>query len=194
MRRDARFELGFVAFVIAFDHLRGLVETRDHRGSFVRNFKFDEFANGTKADAEFGEEISNTFAGFGGDGDRVGIVFTKTRHQFGAAEAIDFVENHQRRFAARADFFEDGVDGIDLVDRVRVADVNDVEKQVGLDDFFQSGFEGFDEAVRKFANETHCVGEEDVLVSRQTETARGWIERGEQAIFGEDRGAGKRVE
>ena len=41
------------------------------------------------------------------------------------------------------------------------------EAKAGLDDFFQYGLECLDKIVRKFANESYRIAEQDVLVGRQ---------------------------
>ena len=54
VRRDAGFESGFFAFVVAFDDLGGFVEAGDDGTVVVGDFEFDEFADRTEANAEFG--------------------------------------------------------------------------------------------------------------------------------------------
>ena len=69
-----------------------------------------------------------------------------------------------------------------------------VHEQVGLNYFFDRGFEGFNEAVRQFANETDRVREQNVLVRRQAQTAGRGIERGEEFVHGEHVRAGEFIQ
>src|SRR6187200_1470045 len=48
--------------------------------------------------------------------------------------------------------------------------------------------------MRKLPNESDSVRQENVLVSREVKPAGGWIESGEQLVFGQRRGAGQGVE
>ena len=96
-----------------------------------------------------------------------------------AIQAVNFVEDHDRRLAGGADFIEHRVDGLNLFLGLRMADIDDVQKQVRLDNFLERGFERFNEAVRQFADETHGVRQQHVLIRRQTQAARGGVQRGE---------------
>src|SRR5688572_29122815 len=72
---DAGFETGFLTFVVAFHDLGGLMEARNDGGIVVGNFQLHEFANRSKAGAEFSQEFGKALAGFGGDGHGVRIEF-----------------------------------------------------------------------------------------------------------------------
>jgi len=54
-----------------------------------------------------------------------------------AAEAIDFVEDHQGRFPGSADLVQHGVHGLNLFVGLGMADIDDVQQQVGLHHFFK---------------------------------------------------------
>jgi hypothetical protein len=73
---------------------------------------------------------------------------------------------------------EDFVDGFELLLGVGVADVEDVEEQVGVDGFFERGLEGGDEVVGQVADEADGVGEEGprcrARVSRRGSWCRAW--------------------
>jgi hypothetical protein len=69
-------------------------------------------------------------------------------------EPVHFVENHQRRFFARADFGQHGVHGGNLFLGLRMADVHDVQQQIRLHHFLQRRLERLDQPVRQFADET----------------------------------------
>ena len=74
---------------------------------------------------------------------------------------------------------------------LRMADVHDVQQQIGLDDFFERGLEGFNQPVRQFADEPHGVGQQHVLIGRQPQPPRCRIERGEEFVLRQDLRAGE---
>ena len=142
---DSRFEAGRFSAVVAFDNLADFVQARDDFGFVVWHGKFHEFANGTKLTAQFGQQIWNAFAASCRDCDGVRMAFGKTGEPIAVTvQLIDFVENHQSWFAVRADFFEDGVDGLNLIFGLGMAGIDNVQEQIGFDDFLKSRFERFD--------------------------------------------------
>src|SRR6266852_5682937 len=66
MRRDARLETRLFAAVIAFDDLGGGMEPGDHRGRFVRQAQFHEFADRPQQAAQFRQQLGETRAGLRG--------------------------------------------------------------------------------------------------------------------------------
>ena len=111
-----------------------------------------------------------------------------------AVEPVNFVEDHDGRLARRADFRQHRVDRGDLLRRLRMADVHHMQQQVGLDHFLQRRLEGLHQAVRQFADETHRVGQEYILVGRQPQPPRGRVQRGEQFVLRQRVRAGQGVE
>lgn len=195
MRRDSRFETRLIAGVIAFDDLRDFVQAGNHAGFMVRHDQFHELANRSELAAEFIQQQRNALSAAGANGDAMGILLKKaSEHIPTAVELINFVEDHQCRFAFSADFFEDGINRFDLFLRLRMADIDDVEEEIGLDDFLERRLESFDEPMRQFANEPDRVGEQHILVGGEAQSTGRGIERGEQFILGQDLGPGERVE
>ena len=192
MWRDARFEPCFFTVVIALDDLSYGMEARDDRGGFVGDEQFDEFTDGPDLIAQLGEQPGQAFAGFRGNADAVGVLLHK--HVAITVKTVHFVEHHQRGFARRADFFQHRVHRVNLFRRLRMAGVHDVQQQIRLHDFLQRGLERLDEAVRQLANETHRVRQQNVLIGRQFQPARGGVQRGEQFVLGQDFRAGEGVE
>ena len=193
VRGDAGFEVGVFAGVAAFHDLGDGVEAGDVGGLVDGDAEVKVFANGAELGAEFGEEGGDAFAGEGGEGDVLGMGFAEGRGD-AVGKAVNLVEHHQRGFAGGGNLVQDGVDGGDLFLGLGMADVDDVEKQVGLDDFFEGGLEGFDKAVGELLDEADGVGQQHVLVGGQLEAAGGGVEGGEKFVFGEDGGTGELVE
>jgi hypothetical protein len=98
-------------------------------------------------------------------------------------EPVDFVENHQSGLSGSADFFQHTIHCQDLVRCVGMTDVNHVQEEFSLDNLFERCLEGFHQAMRQFADETHGVGQENILIGGQMKPAGGWIESGEQFVF-----------
>src|ERR1700677_4505449 len=65
-----------------------------------------------------------------------------------------------------------------------MADVQDVQKQVGMDGFFEGGLEAGDEIVRQIANEADGVAEQDLNAAVDFPCARFGIERREELVVG----------
>ena len=194
MRGDEDAEVDGVIAVVFGEDLAECVNPREQALFVEGNREFEFGADGFQAGAEFVEEGVETFAGPGGDGDRLVEETGPTIDGVARGEAIDLVEDHQDGFLGGTDLFEDGVDGADLFLGVRMADVDDVEEEIGLDDLFEGGLEGFDETVGEFADETDGVAEEDVLVGGEAESACGGVQGGEEFVLREDFGAGDGIE
>ena len=111
-----------------------------------------------------------------------------------AVELINFVEDHQSRLSFRANFFQNSIDRLNLFFGLWMAGINDVDEEIGLNNFFQGCFESFHETVWEFADKPDRIGEQHILVGWQPKSSRGWIKSGKQFIFGEDTRAGERIE
>jgi hypothetical protein len=157
VRRDACFEAGDVAVVIAFDHLADGVEARDDVGGVVRDSEFDEITDWAQERGEGFEEGMKTFACGGADSDAMGVNIEVALDEAGGIGAIDFIEDGEGGFIGGADFLEGSADGSALVFDLGVTDVDDVDEEIGGDDFFEGGFESLDELVGKFADETDGI-------------------------------------
>jgi len=184
---------GIVAVVFGEDLSEG-VEACEQALFVERHGQFEFGADGFETGTEFVEEGVESFAGACGDGDDLVEETGPTIDGIPCGEPVDLVEDHEDGFLGGADLLEDGVDGADLFLGVGMADIDDVEEEIGFDDLFEGGFERLDQSVRKFADEADGVAEQDVLVGREAEAAGGGIERGEQFVLGEDLGSGDGVE
>ena len=206
MGRYADFEPRLIPVVVALDDLADGVQPGDDGGGLVRHGKFHEFAHWPHLVIQFLQQNGESVAGFGGNPDGVGMLFK----EFVAVdvdipiaipgtvavqiEAVDFVKDHEGRFARRADFVQNGVHRLDLFTGLRMTDVHDVQQQVGPHDFLERGLECLDEAVRQFADEADGVSQQHVLIGGQAQAAGGGVERGEKFVLSKHLGAGQGVE
>ncbi len=110
-----------------------------------------------------------------------------------AALTVDFVQDHQGRFFQGVHFPQGLVDALDLLLRLRMADIHHVQKEIGTDDLFQSRLEGIDQLVREFADEAYRIGEQYVLIGRQMQAPGGRVQRREKFILGQNRSSGQCV-
>ena len=183
------------AFVAAFFelHVAGGVEFRNH---VVAGVGHEEF-HGVEGIGDLleagGDELVEIFSAASGEEDRVGD------KEVGAVEGgfiggVHFIEDGEDGFIDGAEFLEDGEGGLVVLDDVGVGDVEDVDQEIGEDDFFERGLEGFDETVGQAADETDGVGDEELLVAAELKLAGGGVEGREEFIFGENGGAGEGVE
>jgi hypothetical protein len=153
VRGDSGFEAGDIAVVIAFDHLTDGVETRDDVGGVVWDCEFDEVTDRAQEIGEGFEERVEALACGGADSDAMRVIIEVALDEPWGLDAINFIEDGEGGFIGGADFLEDSADGGALVFDLGVTDVDDVNEEIGGDDFFESGFESLDELVRKFADE-----------------------------------------
>ena len=107
---------------------------------------------------------------------------------------IDLVQHADLRHVGRADLLEHRVDGRDLVVALVRRAVDHVQDQVGVGGLGQRRPERGDEVVRQVADEAHGVGEDDRRRVRHVDLAQRRVERREQLVGGERRGAGQAVE
>ncbi len=75
-----------------------------------------------------------------------------------------------------------------------MAEIDEVDEQVGEAHFLERGLEGLDDGVRQLADEADRVGEEHLLLVRQHELARRGIECREELVLGKHAGASEAVQ
>ena len=110
-------------------------------------------------------------------------------------EAVDLVQRQQHRQRRCADLVQHRVDRVQLLDEplLRLRRIGHVHDEVGDERLLQRRGEAFDELMRQAADEADRVGDE-VAPSVVLETARGRVERLEEAILDGDVRVGQRVE
>src|ERR1043165_1165952 len=108
--------------------------------------------------------------------------------EFVRREEVCFVEDDEARDARVPKLAEDALDGFELLVPAWVRGVNEMDEKVAVINLFERGAEGGDEVGRQVAYEAHGVVDDDLLLARQPEAARGRVERGEHALLGEHLG------
>ena len=164
LRGDSRLDAGIVIVVVEGHNLADLVNACNCGGLIDGNVKFQSGSDGTQAVREEGPKLVEAEFLLGGDADRRGIDFGVAIEDFRRFQSVDFVEDHECGFVQGINLFENLVDGLDLLIGLGMANVHNVNQEVGFRNFFQGRLEGFDEAVGEFLDEANRVGEQDSLV------------------------------
>ena len=99
-------------------------------------------------------------------------------------EQVDFVEDFDARLGERIKLAENLFDLNLLLFAVGGGGVADVEKYLGLGNFFKRGAKAGDERVRQVANEADRIREENAATAGQLDGTQLGIERGEHARRG----------
>ena len=107
---------------------------------------------------------------------------------------VHLVEDGDGWLVEGFDVLEGAVYNPELVLELLMRNIYNMQKYIRLPHFIQSALKALNQVMRKFADETDGIGEENVLVGGQAQAPRRWIERGEQYIFGQRRRTGERVE
>lgn len=189
----AAFDADRAVHFFLFLDIAELVEPGDHVVAIVGDQEFDGAEGvGDQFDAA-GFEGFEAGAGVGADEEGVGREVTCAREHRGIG-GVDFVEDGEDGFIGGAEFLEDAEGGGVVFFEVGIGDVDDVDQEVGHDGFLERGFERLHEAVREAADETDGVGDEELVITGEVKLAGGGVEGGEEFVFGEDVGAGERVE
>ena len=113
---------------------------------------------------------------------------------FTVREAVYFVENNHSLFPVGAEFGNGFIHGGHLFVVLRVAEVHNVNEQIGKLDLLKRRLEGFDDCVRQLADETDSICEQNLLSIGQHKLASRRIERAEEPILGGHSRASKAVE
>ena len=182
MRRNVRHDQSVFAFVTQLQDVADAVKFREQRRFLCWNKKARPQSPCAQSILQSLHQFVYAFAGARGiatlPGNLVGIRFGKLSFR----QIVDLVKNDQRLFAKRIQFFNHLVYRLHLLVHARVAKVDHVNEQIGLAHFLERGLKRLDQSVRKFAQEADRVGKKNTLLVWQSETARGWIERGEKPV------------
>ncbi len=132
------------------------------------------------------------------DGDALALAdlasLTQERFEVFGREQVRLVEGDDARDVRVPEVAEDSLDRFELLRPARVRGVDEVNEKVAVVDLFERGAEGGDEVGRQVAYEADRVVDDHLLLARQTQAARGRVERGEHAPLGQNLGGGERVQ
>ena len=167
------------------------VQAGDEVGPRLGNAEFEghEIVGDEFRDA--GDEFFQTSAGFYGNEYGLGKLVAQRGQGVGSADTVDFIENDQRPPRVGAEFCEDRAGRFVKFHHLRLAGVEHMDEEIAEHRLFECGIEGLDQAVRELADKTHGVGEQERLVVREFDLARGGVEGCEEFVFDENLGAGE---
>ncbi len=96
---------------------------------------------------------------FGADGNRIGIPIQYRIQVAWILNLVNFVQNKQSILLFDPNFFENFVDGTNLIGDFRVADISNMNQKIGLTSFLQRRFETGDQAVWQVPDKTDGVAQ-----------------------------------
>ncbi len=140
------------------------------------------------------DEPVQPLAGASRDGEGVGPGGLEDLKDGRVFQPVDLIEEQDGRFVAALELVQDGFDGGDVPLDGGVRQVGDVEKQVGVDGFFESGAERCHQVVGQIADEPDGIAEQDGVVVGDLPLAGAGVEGGEQLVGHVDVGVGEGVE
>src|SRR3569833_1035764 len=98
------------------------------------------------------------------------------------ADVVDLVENSDARHVLRLDLVQHVLGGLDLPFESRVAGVDDVKQQRGIQRLFQRGLERRDQSVWQVLDETDRIADQYARDTLGKQGAYGGVERGEELV------------
>src|SRR5437762_11008595 len=142
MRWDVGDDQGVIAFVFQFKHVTDAMNLGD-KGRFIRwNAKTRTQPPRTERVFESPHEVANAFSSARGDRDAPGKALHVRVRRFAVRQIIDLIENNQGLFAIRVEFFDNSVDGFDLLVHAWMAKIGNVNEQISFANFFECRLEG----------------------------------------------------
>ena len=100
-----------------------------------------------------------------------------------SGNSIDLVEHQDRRLLVAVQFGEDRVDCLDLLVRMRVARVHDVQQQPGLAGLFERRLKRCNQMVRQIADETDRIAQQNLAKILDVPLPGARVERAEELIL-----------
>ena len=135
------------------------------------------------------KQLIHALAGLGADVDAV----LPVRADIAEVE-VGLVVNAQAGNLLRAELFDELVHDLRLLEPVRVGNVDDVQKKIGVFELFKRCLERLDELMRQLSNEADRVGDHDIQRVGHREKARRRVQRVKQAVIRGNARAGQRVQ
>ena|GEM_PF-3622693 len=133
------------------------------------------------------------FAGFGSHGQGMG----KGIGQFSPGRGlklVPLVQDEQTGHTVKLHFCQNGFNGADLLQQVRVRGVGHMQKQVGGFQLLKGGAKRVHQLFGQIADKAYGVRQDKFFLGRKAQAPCGGIKRGEKFVFHQDLRAGERVE
>jgi hypothetical protein len=173
------------------DHLSFAVNGGQDVTAVEGDEQLDHAVGHSEVDTEGVDELVDTETGPGRDDDGPRMIFG---HPLGPTAAVGFVHDQELGDVPGADLLEDEPDGVDLGLGFGSRAVDHMEEELRLSDLVEGGTEGLDQLVRKLADESDGVGDENGLTPRESQAAGPGIEGREGSALDQDTGIGQAVE
>ena len=141
LRRRVRHDHRELAFVAQLQDVPDAMDLRDQSGLAQRHPKTRSQPPCSQFILKRLDQSGNAGALARGDGDAAGKSAPVSPDQFVVRERIDFVEHHQRLFSERAQLLDHGADRFDVLVDPRMAEIDDMNQQIGFDHFLERGLE-----------------------------------------------------
>ena len=74
-------------------------------------------------------------------------------------QTVDFVQRRDRGDVPGSNLIQRLLDGLELIERIGMRNIDQVQQQIGLADFLQRSVEGRHQSSGQFLNEPDCIGE-----------------------------------
>src|SRR5258706_10582995 len=101
----------------------------------------------------------------------------------GVIQQINFVKGSYTRLLTGIQVMENIIDRFTLLDSIFVADVDDFQEEVSIDDLLKSSTKSSYELRRQFLNKANGISEKNFLVTRQHFVASNRIERSKELVL-----------
>src|SRR5436190_12207782 len=134
------------------------------------------------------DKLVDTLSGLGRNRNALGKAPAIDQSQLRVFQKVDFVEDNERLFAERVEFFNDAIDCCHLVVCPWMTEIDYVNEKIRLAHLFERSLERFYKSMWQFTQESDSIGKQNPLLVRKHETARRRIEGRKKFIDCEDIG------
>ena len=132
------------------------------------------------------DQFVHAFAGLHGNKNRVRKMAPQRGQRVRLRHFVDLVEDHEHLLGVGAEIRQHAHGGVVELHHLWLRGIEDVDEEIGERRFFERGVEGFHQLVRQVAHEADRIGQQERLLVRQRDLARGGVERGEEFVFDEN--------
>ncbi len=96
---------------------------------------------------------------------------------------IDLIEHHEPRDLVQSDLGQDLVHGCYLLFKAWIADIDNMQDQVGVAHLVECGPEGTQKVLRQITDETHGVRDDHFALPRESQPPRCRVERRKEEVL-----------